>query len=71
MEVSTDHLMPLERWGWYFIGINLVLVAVHASIAAVSGSLAVAAGLVHNLTDLLAVVVVLLCLKLSSSALRR
>ena len=50
MDKSTDRPMPLERWGWYSIGINLVLVAVHAWIAAASGSLAVAAELVHNLT---------------------
>lgn len=65
MKKSTDRPMPIERWGWYSIGINLVLVAVHASIAAASGSLAVAAELVHNLTDLLAAIAVLLGLKLS------
>ena len=65
MEISTNHPMPLERWGWYSIGVNLVLAAVHASIASASGSLAVTAELVHNLTDLVAAVVVLLGLKLS------
>jgi cation diffusion facilitator family transporter len=65
MDKSTDRPRPLERWGWYSIGINLALVAVHAWIAAASGSLAVTAELVHNLTDLLAAVVVLLGLKLS------
>jgi len=71
MDISTDRPMPIERWGWYSIGINLVLVAVHASIAAASGSLAVAAELMHNLTDLLAAVVVLLGLKLSGRRSRR
>ncbi len=71
MEISTDRPMPIERWGWYSIGINLVLTAVHASVAAASGSLAVAAELVHNLTDLLAAVVVLLGLKLSGRRSRR
>ena len=51
MDISNDRPMPIERWGWYSIGINLVLVAVHAAIAAASGSLAVAAELMHNLTD--------------------
>lgn len=65
MKTSTNQPVPVERWGWYSIGVNLVLAAVHASIAVASGSLAVTAELVHNLTDLLAAVAVLLGLKLS------
>lgn len=58
--------MSLERWGWGSIAVNVVLACVHAGIAARSGSLAVAAELVHNLADLLAAVTVLVGLRLAS-----
>jgi len=57
--------MEVERWGWYSIGINLLLSALNLAIAAASGSLAVAAEMVHNVVDLVASVAVLLGLKLS------
>ena len=38
--------MNVERWGWYSVGLNVLLAALHAAIAAASGSLAVAAELV-------------------------
>jgi divalent metal cation (Fe/Co/Zn/Cd) transporter len=40
--------MNLERWGWYSIGVNVLLMLVHGVIATVSGSLAMTAELVHN-----------------------
>jgi len=56
----------VERWGWYSIGVNVVLAAINAGIAFASGSLAVQAELVHNLVDLLTAVAVLIGLKLST-----
>jgi cation diffusion facilitator family transporter len=56
----------LERWGWCSIAVNVLLAAVHGVIVVGSGSLAVAAELIHNLGDLLAAVAVLLGLKLAS-----
>jgi len=56
----------IERWGWYSIGVNVVLAAINAGIAFASGSLAVEAEMVHNLVDLLTAVGVLIGLKLST-----
>lgn len=56
----------LERWGWYSILVNVVLAGLHAVIAAISGSLAVTAELVHNLVDLLTAVAVLAGLKIAA-----
>jgi cation diffusion facilitator family transporter len=58
--------MSVERWGWYSIGVNVVLAAINAGIAAVSGSLAVEAEMVHNLVDLLTAIGVLIGVKLST-----
>lgn len=58
--------MSIERWGWYSIAVNVVLGTLHALIAVASGSLAVAAELVHNVVDLLAAVAVLIGLKLAA-----
>ena len=57
--------MNIERWGWYSVGVNGLLVSVHGLIALVSGSLAVTAEWIHNIVDLLASVAVLLGLKLA------
>ncbi len=57
--------MNLERWGWYSIGVNVLLTLINLAIAAASSSLAVAAEMVHNLVDLLASVAVLVGLKVS------
>jgi len=57
--------MNVERWGWYSIGVNVVLTLLNLVIAAASGSLAVAAEMVHNLVDLVASIAVLIGLKLS------
>ena len=58
--------MNIERWGWYSIGINIVLVMINLIVATASGSLAVKAELVHNSVDLLTAVGVLIGLKLST-----
>ncbi len=57
--------MALERWGWASIGVNLLLTLINLVIATASGSLAVAAEMVHNLVDLAASVAVLAGLKIS------
>jgi len=57
--------MALERWGWASIGVNLVLTLINLVIAAASGSLAVAAEMVHNLVDLAASIAVLAGLKIA------
>ncbi len=58
--------MSVERWGWYSIGVNVVLAAINLIIASASGSLAVEAEMVHNLVDLLTAIGVLIGLKLST-----
>ena len=58
--------MSIERWGWYSIGVNVVLAAINLVIAFASGSLAVEAEMIHNIVDLLAAVAVLVGLKLST-----
>lgn len=53
------------RWGWYSIAVNVILIALHGVVAVASGSLAVAAELVHNFVDLASAVVVVVGLKLA------
>lgn len=54
------------RWGWYSIAINVALVAIHGLISVASGSLAVAAELLHNFVDLASAAVVVAGLKLAA-----
>lgn len=63
---ADDNLAIVVRWGWYSIGINLVLVALHGLVAYASGSLAVAAELLHNLVDLASAIFVVIGLKLAA-----
>jgi cation diffusion facilitator family transporter len=58
--------MNVERWGWYSIGINVLLAAINLGIALASGSLAVRAEMVHNGVDFLTAVAVLIGLRLST-----
>ena len=58
--------MNVERWGWYSIGVNVVLAAINLGIALASGSLAVRAEMVHNGVDFLTAVAVLIGLRLST-----
>ena len=63
---ERGRIVNVERWGWYSIGVNVVLAAINAGIAFASGSLAVEAELVHNLVDFVTAVAVLIGLKLST-----
>jgi cation diffusion facilitator family transporter len=54
-----------SRVAWASIAVNIVLSLLNLAIAAASGSLAVAAEMVHNLVDLVASVAVLVGVKLS------
>jgi cation diffusion facilitator family transporter len=58
--------MNIERWGWYSIAVNVILAAINLAVATRSGSLAVEAEWIHNLTDLLTAIAVLIGLKLST-----
>jgi cation diffusion facilitator family transporter len=55
----------VEGWGWGSIGVNVMLSLLNLGIAITSGSLAVAAEMLHNLVDLMASVAVLFGLKIS------
>ena len=63
--MGSERQMSIERWGWGSIAVNVVLSLLNLAIAAASGSLAVAAEMVHNLVDLAASVAVLVGLKIS------
>jgi cation diffusion facilitator family transporter len=63
--------VDVERWGWYSIGINVVLAAINLVIAQASGSLAVAAEMLHNVVDLLTAIAVLVGLKLATRKTKR
>jgi cation diffusion facilitator family transporter len=56
----------LERWGWASIGVNVVLSGINLAAMLASGSVAVAAEMVHNLVDLVASVAVLVGLRLAA-----
>lgn len=58
-------LVAVEEWGWGSIGVNVVLSLLNLGIAIASGSLAVAAEMLHNLVDLMSSVAVLVGLKIS------
>ncbi len=64
--VEPDGEPDVGRWGWYSIGINVLLGAINLVVALASGSLAVRAELIHNVVDLLTAVAVLVGLKLST-----
>jgi cation diffusion facilitator family transporter len=63
--------MKIERWGWYSIGVNLLLAALNLVVAAASGSLAVSAEVIHNLVDLVSAFGVLIGIKLANRTSRR
>jgi divalent metal cation (Fe/Co/Zn/Cd) transporter len=66
VEAIEDVPENVERWGWYSIGVNVVLAVINLVVALASGSLAVQAEMVHNLVDFLTAVAVLIGLKLST-----
>ena len=53
------------RWGWYSMAVDFLLVVLLGIIATISGSLAVAAELIHNAVDLVAAGAVLIGLKIA------
>jgi cation diffusion facilitator family transporter len=61
---SVDRVV-VERWGWGSIGVNVGMTLLNLGIAIASGSLAVAAEMLHNLVDLMSSVAVLFGLKIS------
>ncbi|MBE9471067.1 MAG: cation diffusion facilitator family transporter [Chloroflexi bacterium] len=65
-QTPPERAVNVERWGWYSVAVNVVLAAINAGIALVSGSLAVEAEMVHNLVDLLTAIGVLIGLRLST-----
>lgn len=60
----------IERVGWYSIGVNVFLTLLNLAVSIASGSLAVAAEMVHNLVDLISAVAVLVGLKVSKRSSR-
>ncbi|MHC4946253.1 MAG: cation diffusion facilitator family transporter, partial [Planctomycetota bacterium] len=62
MKRKSDNI---ERVGWYSIFINIFLTLLNLILLLASGSLAVAAEMVHNLVDLMASIAVLVGLKLA------
>jgi len=62
---NPEQAANVERWGWASIAVNVGLTALNLTVLWLSGSLAVAAEMVHNLVDLAASVAVLVGLKLS------
>lgn len=60
-----DKTIPLERVGLYSVLVNVFLLALNVLLAFLSGSLALAAEIVHNLADLTSAVAVLIGLKVS------
>ncbi len=66
MSAITKETPNVERWGWYSLGINVILTTTNLIIASLSGSLAVAAEMVHNFVDLLSAAAVVIGLKLAN-----
>jgi cation diffusion facilitator family transporter len=57
--------LNVEKWGWYSVAVNVTLAALNLMVAMASGSLAVAAEMVHNAVDVVSALAVLVGLKLS------
>jgi len=66
IQTSPGQGTNVERWGWYSIGINVILVSINLVIALASGSLAVEAEMVHNVVDFVTAVGVLIGLRLAT-----
>ncbi|MGE0657945.1 MAG: cation diffusion facilitator family transporter [Reyranellaceae bacterium] len=64
--MTDGNLAVVVRWGWYSIGVNLVVAALHGLIAVASGSIAVTAEFLHNITDLASAAAVVAGLKLAA-----
>jgi cation diffusion facilitator family transporter len=55
-----------ERWGWYSVGVTVVLVAINLVIAMASNSMVVGAEAFHNLVDLITAIAILAGLKFAT-----
>jgi len=65
-DIAIPAPVNVERWGWYSIGINVLLIIINLVVVRASGSLAVGAELIHNAVDLLTAIAVLIGLKLAT-----
>lgn len=65
-DTTSEKTTHVERWGWYSMGVNVVLAGINLVVTVASGSLAVRAEMVHNAVDFLTAVAVLIGLKLST-----
>ncbi len=61
---------PSEKTAWFSLLINLLLVAIKASLALLSGSLAIKADTIHSLTDVVSATVILIGIKISKRSSR-
>ena len=64
--VEIDSATSPQRWAWFSIIVNIVLVALNLVVVTWSGSLAVGVELVHNGVDLVSAVAVLMGIKLAT-----
>ena len=55
-----------EKTAWFSISVNLVLVAIKATMALFTGSLAIRADAVHSLSDVISSVIILIGIKISA-----
>lgn len=65
-DTTSEKTTDVERWGWYSMGVNVVLAGINLVVTLASGSLAMRAEMVHNAVDFLTAVAVLIGLKLST-----
>jgi len=63
--------MKIEKWGWYSIGINILLAGIGLAVAVSSGSLAVKTEILHNVVDLLTAIALLAGLKIAGRKTRK
>jgi cation diffusion facilitator family transporter len=63
--------MKIEKWGWYSIGINILLAGIGLAVAVSSGSLAVKTEILHNVVDLLTAIAVLAGLRIAGRKTRK
>ncbi len=63
--------MKIEKWGWYSVGINILLAGIGLAVAVSSGSLAVKTEILHNVVDLLTAIAVLAGLRIAGRKTRR
>jgi cation diffusion facilitator family transporter len=66
VETGRQATTTAQRWAWYSIAVNVLLVISNVIVAGLSGSLAVSAEAVHNGVDLLSAIAVLAGIKLAT-----